>query len=254
MMSGLVTPYSVGLIDERDIYKLLRYRLVFKVIGYQTKYIEPLIAFMAQFILVLFNENLINVITFGISLSIQNSIFIYFYNNFLIYQILCLHILCTYLELKLNNLNKRLIEMKKSKRFVRIREILYSFDVIYREINEYNTTFWSKFLFIFWSLFGSFFITVIYLSIYSNLNIILKIILFYCSIFLLFIFNYIISKVCSLNSEANKSYKIFHSFIIHYNQSKLFITKSNIRTNIKVSFILLYNMMTFICFQVELIH
>ena len=225
---------DIPLIDERDVYRLLRYRLVFKVIGYQNKYIAPLFSFIAALILILFNETLINVMTFGILQSILNRMFLYFYNIFIFYQILYLHILCTYLELKLNNLNKRLIEMKKSKRFVRIREILYSFDVIYREINEYNTTYWSKFLFIFWLFFGIIIVILIYIVFYLTIPRFYRISFIYAIIVLSTMFNYILSKVCSLNSEANKSYKIFHSFIIQYIHSKRIGRLFRLLTMIKV--------------------
>ena len=124
--------------------------------------------------------------------------------------------------------------MQRNKRFVKIREILYSFDVIYREINEYNTTYWGKFLFIFWSLFGSIVILYIYIIFYSNLNIILKFFIFYAMMSFSFLFNFILSKVCSLNSEANKSYKIFHSFIIQYSKTYLSLKIFQLHNKINV--------------------
>ena len=106
--------------------------------------------------------------------------------------------------------------MQRNKRFVRIREILYSFDVIYREINEYNITYWSKFLAIVWLITGAVIILEIYMVNFVKINIILKLVLIYFIIILITMTNMLFSKVCSLNSEPKKSYKIFHFFIAEY--------------------------------------
>ena len=74
--------------------------------------------------------------------------------NFVCYQIMLFYIICLYLKIKINALNESLLEMKRRKRFLRIRETLQSFDSLYSEINEYNITFWSKLLAVFWLFLG----------------------------------------------------------------------------------------------------
>ena len=63
------------------------------------------------------------------------------------YQFLFFYLLCRYLRLKLKNLNKSVSDMKNGIRLMSIENILRSFDQIFQEISEYNTTYWSKFLF-----------------------------------------------------------------------------------------------------------
>ena len=136
------------------------------------------------------------------------------------YQTLYLHILCTYLESKLKSMNNQLIQMKREKHFVRINEILYSFDALFREINEYNITYWSKYLFIIWIFLGSLISLLIFMIIFIKIDFVIKFVLSYSLLMWMVIFNSMISKVCSLNSEANKSYNIFHSFYVEFSDRR----------------------------------
>ena len=219
MMSGLVTPNSVGLYKDSDVKRLLRYRIYFRLLKLNNNYIITLCVVIFVMTSFIFNETIDIVIKYGFISAIQGSLIGYYCSNIIYYQIIFLYIISKYLKFKIKNLNENVIEMKKNKRFIKIRKILNEFDVIYREINEYNTTYWSKFLFIFWLIFGN--ITIfVFMVTYSDLHLTFKMILFYATILSIILFNFLFSTVCSLNSEANKSYKIFHSFIVVYSQTK----------------------------------
>ena len=108
--------------------------------------------------------------------------------------------------------------MKRRKQFIRIRGILHSFNSIYNEINEYNTTFWSKFLFIFWLTFGSLDVLILYLFCFASFPIIIKLFFFYSFVFFGLCFLFVIFTASSVNYTANKTHKILNSFLISYSQ------------------------------------
>ena len=110
----------------------------------------------------LIKTNLFDTICYGIPNAIIFPFFMIYLFNFVTYQFLIFYIICLYLNMKINSLNERLLEMQRRKRFIRIREILQSFDSIYSEIDEYNTTFWSKILFFFCTILGSAVVFILY--------------------------------------------------------------------------------------------
>ena len=132
------------------------------------------------------------------------------------YQCLYFQIICDYLKQKLNNLNEFIINLNKKKRSIRTKNNFKAFDAVYREINEYNATYWSKFLFIVWTLIGLPMVMEIYLLLFTNTNFVIRIAFIYGSFLYMVLFNIIIVKACSVNYEANRSYKIVNSIIVDY--------------------------------------
>ena len=108
--------------------------------------------------------------------------------------------------------------MINNKRFKNFKRILHSFDALYREIDEYNTTYWSKFLFIIWSLFGALAAQQSFIVIFTDINIILRLITCYALFLILILFNFVFIITSSLNSHANKSYKLFNYLVIYYSR------------------------------------
>ena len=131
--------------------------------------------------------------------------------------------------------------MKRRKRFIRIRETLQSFDSLYSEINEYNTTFWSKILFSFWTLLGTLKCFLFYVFFRKTWFIINKFILFYavclygCQYFLFIIFT-----TSSVTYCANKSYKTLNSLIISYSKHNKHRYYRRISIKIKGIFLLFF--------------
>jgi len=217
VMSGSVSPSSVGLYGQSDIKRLIKYRLFFKIIPKHNQYFVTFLSFTFPFICFILNEQAIIGIIFGLPWSFINSLMCYYCGNCLAYKTLYLNIICTYLKLKIVYFNQQLISMKEHKSSLQTTQTLHSLDALHREINEYNITYWSKFLLII----CLFFSIVVILAIFTILSlelIILKIMFIYATVFMALVFNLIVSKVCSLNYEANKSYKIFHSLIAEFSR------------------------------------
>ena len=215
MMSGLVSPKSLGLTDEQQIRKLLkRTNILLKFFNLNNEIIVPFFAFIFPLTVYSFKTELLEIICYGIPNSVILMIWGTYMNNNFSYQFGMNYIICVYLKMKINSLNERLIEMKRRKRFIRIRETLQSFDSLYSEINEYNTTFWSKILVSFWTLLGTINVFVISVIIFYKFDLITMLVLIYTLSFYGFMFIYLIFKTSSVTYCANKSYKTLNSLII----------------------------------------
>ena len=125
--------------------------------------------------------------------------------------------------------------MERRKRFIRIRETLQSFDSLYSEINEYNTSFWSKFLALFRILFGFLIINFLFILFFKSLPIIIAIVIVYALVIFIIIFNFMIFTASSVTYSANKSYKILNLLFISYSQSNRIALRSTILTKLKVN-------------------
>ena len=219
MMAGLVPPKSVGLTDVEEIKKLIRLTSKFyQLIHFHTKYVLPIYGSTFQLTLYVLYTHPLEILYFGIPNALLFALWIHYYWNFFLYQLLVFYIICLYFKSKINRLNKILIVMKRRKRFIRIRETLQSFDLIYKEINEYNTTFWSKFLLSFWLTYGLNVSLFSYITIFAPMVILLRIILIYILIVFFISFLFIIFTASSVTYCANKSYKILNSFFISYSK------------------------------------
>ena len=113
-------------------------------------------------------------------------------------------------------MNEKAKQMIRSERFANIGTLLRQYHWICDEINEYNVTYWSKFLFVFWLTNGINLILFLFITVFSSMELFLRIIIVIVAIeftlsFLLLIFN-----ASSVNLAANNSYKTFNSLILHY--------------------------------------
>ena len=218
MMSGLVTPASVGLFQGNDVRKLTRLKILFTLVKLNTEYVIRVVGFGLIIGLFIVNEPWLIALTYGLANAIMFCLWVHPSAKVVIYQFLYLFILCTYLNIKLKNLNQTLKHMRNYRRFKNFQRILHSFDALYREIDEYNTTYWSKFLFSVWSLFGAFIAQLSFIAIFNETNIILKIMICYALFLILILFNFVFFITSSLNSHANKSYKLFNYLVVDYSR------------------------------------
>ena len=150
MMSGSVPPKAMGLNNSKDILSITKKaKFLFKFVDFNMRSFLPLFALLAV-LFVYYYQWTEYVLIYGFPNGIFLAIFSEYYLGILLYQYLYFYMICLYFRIKINSLNESLLEMQRRNRFVRIRETLQSIDSLYSEISEYNTTFWSKFLGIFW--------------------------------------------------------------------------------------------------------
>jgi hypothetical protein len=232
MISGLVSPKSIGLINREHINQLLKKsKLIFKVSKVLT-----------------FGTSFFGFCVIGITLIINSTpslywieflwallytIWDYHSNNINLSQITYFYIICLYLKLKLRNTNNS-ITKSFSRKFkmtnYKMKSILKSLDSIISEINIHNNDFWSKYLMIVLMLVTIAFDILLFQSLFGKMSLFFKITFFYASCLVFLSLIIMINTASSVSFEAKKSYNLLN---------KLFITISNnkqiwIRMKIKV--------------------
>jgi len=149
MMSGLVSPQSIGLTNIKDINELLkRSRILFKTLELYSMTVI-LIVFSFCGIVLSLNSSVYEMFLFSIPWSIVYTTFVHNCNNLLSYQIVYFYIICFYLRSKIVRINEEINSISISKRRIQILQmtkILKIINSIHSEINEYNKKYWSKYL------------------------------------------------------------------------------------------------------------
>jgi hypothetical protein len=230
MISGLVSPKSIGFINREHINQLLnKSKLMFEVsriliIG------ASFACFFLSGIPLIINSS------FGLYLIeifwvLLFTVYTYFCANITFYQMTYFYIICLYLKLKLRNTNNSItksFDNKYKMTYYRMKNILNSLDSIILEINTYNNDFWSKYLMIFLISIIIALDLILFESIFGKISLFFKIIFSYGSSNYSLLLIILINTASSVSFEANKSYKLLN---------KLFVTKNkqfSIRMRIKV--------------------
>ncbi len=220
MISGLISPKSIGLMDREDIkFMLNKSKLMFKV----SKSLNiglSICTFFISFIPLIINSSfeLYLIETFwALLLTAYN----YFATNIILFQMTYFYIICLYLKLKLRNANNSItkrFEKKYKMSNNRMKNILKSLNSIILEINTYNNDFWSMYLMIVLILVIIVFDILLFQTIFGKTSFFFKMLFFYssCLVFLLLII--LISTASSVSFEANKSYKLLNKLFITHNK------------------------------------
>ena len=103
---------------------------------------------------------------FGFYPVIMFALWCYYTFNIIIIKLFLFFILSKYFVLKIRAENQ-LIKTIKIVTPRKIMQMLHSYDALYSEIDEYNSTYWSQFLFTIWLFFGVFIVNMIYLVLFA---------------------------------------------------------------------------------------
>ena len=125
-----LSPTHSSSIDGKDIKKLLKTGKLFKITILNNSIVFPIMGFILMiglYINMSFTKP-IETLLYGIPNSILFSIFCLYVCNICFIQLFYFYIICLFLKIKINSLNERLIEMNRSKQFMRIRGIFKAFD------------------------------------------------------------------------------------------------------------------------------
>ncbi|HEY6437597.1 MAG TPA: hypothetical protein VIY47_13475, partial [Ignavibacteriaceae bacterium] len=215
MISGLVSPQSIGLTNEEEIYKLVK---VSKTLFVVIKIVSVVMfgnGFVFGFATFIHNFSVKQFLMFGILHSILWGFSCYYVITIIVSNIVYYYIICYYLKLRIKAINDSIGNKLKSQTRVNINfiEIMNSFNEIYEEIHEYNTTYWSKYLFCLWISLVSIINFVAYPSIFGEMQFINRFLASYVSV----LFSTILLKVIKTASlvfyETKKTYKLLNSCI-----------------------------------------
>jgi hypothetical protein len=230
MISGLVSPKSIGLINREDINQLLKKsKIMFEFSRISIIGMSFACFFLSGIPLIINSSFELYLIQFFWVLLL--TAFNYFCANINFSQMTYFYIICLYLKLKLRNANisiRKNSEKKYKMNNYRMKNILKPLNSIVSEINAYNNDFWSKYLMIFLIIVIIALDLVLFQSIFGKINFFYKMILFYgsCSIFSLLMI--LINTASSVSFEANKSHKLLNNLFVTHNK------QISIRMRIKV--------------------
>jgi len=217
MISGLVSPKSIGLTNEAEIYKMIKYsKTLFFAIEITSIMIVPLMGFLLFLIQFSSNKSILEIFLIGIPHSIVWYIFILYTSNITNWQIVYFWLTCYYMKYKIFSVNKNLVmNLKSSKIFPKYHSIdsIKTLNSLYLELSDYNSN-WSKFLFLFWITFVGVSDSLLYLSIFGRMNLLIRILFIFTVIGFDIILLLTINFASSVNSEANKSYNLLNSLMI----------------------------------------
>jgi hypothetical protein len=232
MVSGLVSPKSIGLMDRENINELLKKsKLMFKV----SKFLAFTTGFAGFFIsaIPLIINSTPSLYWIEFLWTLLFAAYGYHTTNINLSQMTHFYIICLYLKLKLRNANNNITKSfyrKYKMNNRKMKKILKSLDSIISEINTYNNDFWSEYLMIV-LMFGTIvFDFLLFESLFGKMSLLFKILMFYGSVLMFLLLIILINTASSVTFEANKSYKLLNKLLITIGNSK----QIRIRMRIKV--------------------
>jgi hypothetical protein len=230
MMSGLVSPKSIGLTDKQQIYGMVRTtKILFRICKWNNNKVIPVIAVAINLSPFVMKYSTLDTILFGIPNSLLLAFCAHNACNINIFQVVYFYLICRYIKIKFKESNDFVRQKKiNNKNFLRfIRDL----DAKYSELNEFDCNFWSKYLFSIWLIFVALVNFTLYVFLFTDLNIIYMLIAGYGSVLFILIFIFIISTASSVNYEANKIYKPLNHIMAHQSFKTLSLT-NKLKVNI----------------------
>ena len=204
MISGQISPKDIGLTSEAQVVSLVRRAdVMFEVIRVLVDRVAIVVVFLAYFVPGFQNSSIVESIVYVLPNTIWCLLFVHYCYNFLFYQMSYLYIMCSYLKMKIGSVDE---EMKQSveQRRRSLMLIIRRFSVIIVEINEYNTTYWSKYLFFFWLTFGTVDISLLLTVVLSHMNRAMRITYSFVFFYSIAVFLIVILTTASVNSTVNR--------------------------------------------------
>ena len=237
MMTGSVAPKDIGLTDE-DFIRLLCKRTDkwCQIVRFNNNYVSPVIAWNFSIFLYIVRDRPIYLLLYGIPNSALITLNTYYFTNIYFFQFLFFLIICLYLKHKINRMNETAKQMIRSKRFENNGKLLRRYHWICDEINEYNVTYWSKFLFVFWLTSGINLILMLFITFFSSLELLLRIMSVIGAIELSTLFITLIFIASSVNLSVNNSYKRCNSLIVCFTQYNTQLRKFRFKLKVNSQF------------------
>ena len=219
MMTGSVAPKDIGLTDKHFIRLLCKRTDKWcKFSRFNNRYVLNLLSSSVSMFLYILRDRPIAAIIYGIPNSVLIALQIYYFLNIYFFQFLFFLIICLYLKHKINRMKETAKQMIRSKGFANIGGLLRRYHWICDEITEYDDTYWSKFLFVFWLTFGINLILFLFIIIFSSMELFLRIIIAFGAFQMAVSFLLLIFIASSVTLAVNNSYKTCNSLIVCFTQ------------------------------------
>jgi hypothetical protein len=216
MMSGLVTPKSIGLTKREDVQKLIsRSKICFYIANLNTIAVL-IVSFFLSFLPIVMKLDLKQSLIFGIPWSLLFAVSSHYTFCSHVWNLTYFYLICYYLKFKIRNINNAIQFYTKRRNIERenLKQILETLTSIYSEIHEYNKIYWSKFAVILLVFFVTFMNTVLFLVLFNEMHIILKLSLSYAFFLSFAIITFFLKTGSSVSYEISKSYKLLNELSI----------------------------------------
>ena len=241
MMTGSVAPKDIGLTDELFIHQLCkRTDKCCQILWLNNNYPINGVCLTFSMFLYIVRDRPIVVLMYGIPNSILLSLLGYYYTNMYFFQFLFFLTICSYLKHKINGLNETAKQMIRNKRFANIGGLLRRNHWLCDEINEYDDKYWSKFLFVFWLTSGINLTLILFITIFSSVELLLRLIFVFGVIELTISFITLIFMASSLNLSVYNSYKRCNSLIVCFTQDNKQLRKFRFKSKVLLYLYLLF--------------
>ncbi len=218
MLSGSVSPLSLGLTNEVEIRKLSRKAKIMFALNDMTSYIwVPLSGFIMYFKVFARSSSLNEFLVFGIPWSLNCAVWCTYGSNIILSQILGFYLICEFCKQRLRAINEHLLRMKLAKIDVNERNaklLLHSIDRVYGDIKTYNDEYMSQFLFMNLANFLVTFNSFLYNGIFGNFSTGLQSVLAIYSLNSFVAFSFPIHTASVVHTEANRAYPLICSIIL----------------------------------------
>jgi len=243
MMSGLVSPKSIGLTNEEEIYKLIKQsKLWFSLCRYNNQILTPIFCLSTSLLPFVLNCSVLDTIIFGIPHKLLYAIGFHFVCNIEVWQVFCFRLICCYIKIKFKESNdfvSQLIYRRKLIKWKSVLRIIRNLDAKYSELDECNQEIWSKYLLSIWLIAGTLINFYLYSLFFAQTTVIFKLTVGYGTALAFLLFLFIITNASSVNYEANKMYKLLNHIMVYNKSSQLrFLTRNDLiiaySTKIKV--------------------
>jgi hypothetical protein len=232
VMSGLISPKSIGLTNGEEIYKLIKQsKFWFSFCRCNNQIIGPIFG-VSNLLPFVFNCSALDTIIFGIPHSLLYAMGIHYVCTINIWQIFYFRLICRYIKIKLKESNdfvSQLISRRKLIKWKQILIIIRNLDAKYSELDECNQEIWSKYLLSLWLIVGTIINFLLYSLFFTEMTVTQKVISGYRATILFVGFLFIITNASSVNYEANKMYKLLNHIMVYNSSSRLrFSTRNNL--------------------------
>ena len=214
MMSGNISPKSIGLTDPLTIKKIMRKtRLALKVAFFLSTFMGAE-AFFISFFAFVFTIPFTEFVYIGLPHTLNFAISSTFIFQNLTYHIIYFYIISYYLTAKQKEINSDLRNAIKTKRILNLNHISECLHRIYLEIHEYDSMFWSKFLSVVWLSSSAVIALVIFMFVFGEdkMHLNIRIILFNATFFFSILLLILIETGGSVALEVKKTYKLLASY------------------------------------------
>jgi hypothetical protein len=217
MMSGLVSPKSIGLTNEVKIYKLLKIsKQLFFICDIITEKLVPILFMTINVWPMIKVCSLKQLILYIIPMNMIYNFSCYIAFSIILYQMVYFCLICYYLRIKTNECNNKIRNYLKNRIALnnkRAKNLITELNSIYSEIEDYNENYWSKYLFWVWILYTTIINMFLYNAIFAKLNFLLTFISIYGSVVLISALILLINCASSVHLEVNRSYQLIYSLI-----------------------------------------